>query len=348
MKKIKIIFTISIFILLIIFTNVLYGEENQIFKSKSMSEAIYALQVAAGLKSMEPDQTIDFRQYFPFNNGQYLYTKKGWDSYYEEEFYVNSYVYSKFENYNGRQVFVQYWFDDYWYGWKDFYTNDNNNILYMGWHDSYSTELTNPSVLIGNDQMKIGQEFPTIFYKKGKPYWNKYKFCGFETVQTPAGVFENCIKISKINSITWGPLFLYYAKNIGLVKEVYTSTNWYISELKGVKTSNLSIPDNFHITTCENTWKLLKSSQVIKTGSFVLNYCNSDAGYTGALIISDYPDNGNELNVLINSQDGIDFIAIDPYENITDEFNLSVSGNNLSGSYEISEDEILFFEGECN
>ena len=346
----KIIFTVNCLFILCTFNvnaNLLQAtaESNVV----GISDAIFALQIASGMVENKSGHKVNFSEYFPQEKAEYFYVRKGWDDYYEEVYHVNSYVYTDFENIDGKQIFVQYWFDDLWYGWKDYFKIVNGTVYYLGWHDSYSNDFLIPPLITGKNQMTIGDAYPTIFQHNGKPYWNKYRFCGIETVETPAGKFDDCIIISKIKSRSWGPTFFYYAKNIGLVKEINTSSNWYISELSGVKIRDIVIPKGFETLTCENSWEFYNGNQRIKTGPFIIRYFHSEVGSSGAIVISDYPTIGEKLHLNIKSEDGVNFAVYDPYDLNSDElFILSILDDNFSGNYQISETEKLILSGKCN
>jgi len=284
-------------------------------------EAIYALGISSGIKTELSNQQYNLNDYYFVDGNELFYKVIGYNESTGKSVTNIEYVYHLAKSINNQMTNIECWYGTYSY--QEYYSIEKDSqIQSIGdywnlWYDGYIT--------LGSDQMIKGDVYNSLYNINDFAYWCEYKFLGIEDVEIEAGTFRDCIKISKISSTDWGLLFSYYAKNVGLVKQVYCSdiNNSYTLELIGSRNGSISYPSNLTIKKYYGTY-----SSTILSGYFSLFFL-PDQGYKGTLIFQNFPDNYQNKSVSIKSADGINFTPTNENENVS----VSINGNNVSGTY---------------
>jgi len=288
-----------------------------------LPEAIYALGISSGIKTENSNQKYNFNDYYFFDGSEFFYKV----SVYNESTGKNDtnieYAYHLAKSINNQITNIECWYGTYSY--QEYYSLEKNSqIQSIGdywnlWYDG--------NILLGSNQMVKGEVYNSLYNINDLPYWCEYEFLGVEDVETEAGTFKDCIKISKINSANWGLMFSYYAKNVGLVKQVYCSdiNNSYKLELIGLSNGELSFPSNLTIKRYYGNY-----SSSILNGYFSLFFLPNQ-GYKSTLIFQNFPYDYQHKIISLESTDGINFTPTNANEN--ENVSVSINGNNVSGTY---------------
>ncbi|MBF0452887.1 MAG: hypothetical protein HQK75_19455 [Candidatus Magnetomorum sp.] len=287
-----------------------------------LPEAIYALGVTAGLNSQDTSETYDFKNYYFVDGSEFFYKKTYYDETNSKNAVIYEYAHHLAKEIDSQMTFIECWYSGYTY--QEYYSIDDQNRYlsngdyWNGWYDG--------PIQIGSNAMMPGNIFSSIYQVNAFPYWCEYKILGIEDVQTQAGLFKNCLKISKISSYKWGVLFSYYALNTGLIKQIYASDNEsYTLELIGTLNGQTAIPENLSIKRYSGNWNI-SSPQAFDSITF---YYLPQNGNIATLIFHNFPFTGQFKIVSLDSSDGQTFTPT----NSSDTISATVSGSNLSGTY---------------
>ena len=287
-----------------------------------LPEAIYALGVTAGVYDQKNLETYDFKNYFFVDGSEFFYKKNYYDEIAGQNLDIYEYVHHLAKEINGQKTFIECWYSGSTY--QEYYTI-NYLTLYLaigdywnGWYDGH--------IQVASTSFAPGDVFSSLYKINALPYWCEYKFLGLEDVETQAGVFKDCLKISKINAYEWGILFSYYALNTGLVKQVYASSNdSYILELIATKNKTATYPDNLDIKRYNGSWNIASTS----TSDSITFFYLPQNGNLGTLIFHNFPFIGQYKTISLESTDGLTFVPCNSTENIS----ASLSGTSIIGSY---------------
>jgi len=286
-----------------------------------LPEAIYALGISSGIKTEVNNQQYSFNDYYFFDGSEFFYKVISYNQTTGKNDTNIEYAYHLSKSINNQMTNIECWYGTYSY--QEYYSIEKKSqIQSIGdywnlWYDG--------NIILGSNQMIKGEVFNSLYNINYLPYWCEYKFLGIEDVETEAGTFKDCIKISMINSSNWGLQFSYYAKNVGMVKQVYCSdiNNSYKLELIGSTNGSVSYPYNLTIKKYYGTYS---SSSL--NGYFSLFFL-PDQGYKGTLIFQNFPYNYQHKIISLESTDGINFMPINANENLS----VSINGNNVNGTY---------------
>ncbi|WP_300464172.1 hypothetical protein [Desulfobacula sp.] len=297
-----------------------------------MPEAISALQVSTGTRSALSTNipTYNFSEYFNIDGAEYLYhevwTSKSNDGTYnssESDYFVKTTTES-----TGEQItYVQDWGD-----WVYYFSVINSVIVKIKEENFYQNPPTittySPPYAIGSTQMKVGDAFTTAFATNNSnpPVIREYTFLGLEDVATPAGTFQGCLKIRRVRSDRSGISLYYYAKNVGVVKEIYCyEDNGGIYELTAANIDGTTYGGE--LTSCTGTFT---DSSTQATGHFRLGYVYAGTKYEGHLTVFSSP---YSEQYDITSQDGITFTCPYPDPNFPGSFgSLTIQNGIISGT----------------
>jgi len=291
-----------------------------------LPEAIYALGISSGLISDTDNQSVDFKDYFFVEGAEFFYKKTFYNSTsgINEENYEYSHHLSKVIN--NKNTLIECWYGDTTYNeFYSIYENTNYSLIGDYWNGWYDDQLKTSS-----SQMKPGDIFSSVYQINSFPYWCEYKFLGYEDVETKAGTFKDCIKISKLYSYKWGILFSYFAKSVGLVKQIYaTDDSSYTLELMGSTNGTGSYPSNLTIKRYYGSWNLTSDSSTTDAISF---FCLPQDETRAVIIFSNFPYLSQYHTVSLVSSNGSAFTPA----NLQVDISATISGSQVSGVYNYS------------
>lgn len=266
-----------------------------------LPEAINALQVTAGMLTSTTtlSPSFNFLDYTHQDNSVYLYRATNYTT---SDPPSTSYSYSNsaLQTINGEEYMVVSYPDEI-----NFMKVQENavvltHIIYNG-----QEETVTPAIPYGYTDMKIGDIFSSIFmWSDGNmPRYREFTVQGLEDVTTIAGTFEDCLKISRVDSNTSRIIIYYLAKDIGRVKTAFMSqSSSYIEELVSANVGGSQlVGDSF--TTCEGT---VDMSSATESEILPINvvYASANTNYQGKLVVYDGDWN---LHYGVSSQDGTTF-----------------------------------------
>lgn len=313
-----------------------------------LPEAIHALQVTSGIRPQGVVQdTYNFTEYFPVANGSYRYrtTPVGSAVTGLPDFQAQTST----ETINGKTYLVlnslttQAGITS---SAKNYYSIGTSEIAWAGSQSSSPTPTTtwmSPAVVIGSKNMVKGDVFCNFFSRTDPAnpamttglHYEEYALVGMEDVSVPAGVFTNCLKILSRSGA--GVYLRYYAKNVGLVKKVFSNNNstmasGYVQEL-------LFFAVNMTVNcTGQGTWNdpdyapTGRSSQLAFT-----SYRSQDNRITALLELKDFSGPiipSSSLTFSMVSSDGAQFSPNpDVYGINPPTLSVTISNFALSGSY---------------
>ncbi|KPA09797.1 conserved hypothetical protein, secreted [Candidatus Magnetomorum sp. HK-1] len=288
-----------------------------------LPEAIYALGVTSGLVLQNTNESVDFKDYFFVEGSEYFYQKKSYDESTGANVLNYEYAHHLSKTINNQNTFIECWYGVTTY--NEYYTIfDNTNFLSIGdyWNGWYDSQIK-----IGTSQMVPGDIFSSMYQINDFPYWCEFKFLGYEDVETQAGTFNDCLKISKLNSYKWGVLFSYFSKNVGLVKQVYTTDNdSYTLELIASLNGNTSYPSNLTIKRYYGQWNLTSTPSTTDAISFFYLPQN---GNSAVIIFNNFPYLSQYQTISLITSDGSTFTSTNTQTDIS----ATISGSTMSGTY---------------
>jgi hypothetical protein len=313
-----------------------------------LPEAIHALQVTSGIRSQALVQdAYDFTEYFPVAGGNYLYriTLVGGATTGPTALQIQTST----ETLSGKTYLVlnslttQTGITS---SSKNYYLVGNSETALAGYQSSSPTPATtwmSPAVVIGSKNMVKGDVFCNFFSRTDPAnptmttglHYEEYAFVGIEDVSVPAGVFTNCLKI--LNRTSGGVNLRYYAKNVGMVKRVFSNNSstpsGYVQELLNNLTVNC---------TGQGTWNdpdYAPAGIIIgRNGQFAFtSYRSQDNKISALLELKDFSGSivpSSSLTMSMVSSDGANFVPNpDVYGINPPTLIVTVSNGALSGSY---------------
>jgi len=324
MKKISIVALLMCCITQTIHAGVL-GDIDQ-NNAIGLPEAIYSLEVTAGMKASDETNTVDFKNYY-FNDGaEFFYKKISFDSSTGTQLINYEYAYHVAKELNNVPTLIECWYGSSTY--QEYYsTVDNNSNYYITgdyWNGYYGSNIQ-----IGTKTMTAGDVYSSTYEINQFPYWCEYKCLGFEDIETPAGQFKDCLKMSKIFSYEWGVLFSHYYPNVGLVKQVYASNqNSFTLDLVACRTNTVTYPANMEIQRFSGTWTNASSQATDSLGFIYL----PQSEHVGILILNNFPVLYQYQAISLESDNGSTFTPTNSNYNLS----AMLNETSLSGTYTYS------------
>jgi len=319
-----------------------------------LPEAVYALQVASGIRPLSSGSTTyDFAEYFNVNNSEYKYLSTFFTGT-ESTSYTTpiTYQYST-KNVQGMNMLVKT--DP---GIEYYYLIDTDKVVSKGYNVLSSSTFYwyDPPIVIGARKMVIGDSFLTLY--KTSP-WNpytasEYTFGGLETVTVPAGTFSDCIKMINKNSTVLvqgsGSSYNsqvsvnYYARNVGMVKSM--STSGFKVELTNAHVGGVSYPTGVILKEGQGTWNKMQGTTLAASGTFNMHFATSPLPNQTMLRLNNFGTGSQgpltaPTNFYINTEDGVHFSGyfIPGVQPIAPDITLSVQNNSITGVYNYSVQE---------
>jgi len=288
-----------------------------------LPEAIYALEVTAGIEMSNDNKTVDFKTYF-FNDGaEFFYKRTSFDSSTGNQFIDYEYAYHVANELNNISTLITCWYGTSTY--QEYYAIADTHSEYFITGDYWSGDYDG-QIQIGTNKTSAGDVFSSTYEINQFPYWCEYKCLGFEDQETSAGIFNGCLKMSRIFSYEWGVLFSHYYPNVGLIKQVYASNeNSFSLELIACRTNTMTYPNTMQIQRFSGTWSITTSQVSDNIGLIYL----PQNEHIGVLILSNFPIMYQYHTISLKSDNGSTFSPTNPLNNIS----ANLNGTNLSGTY---------------
>jgi len=291
-----------------------------------LPEAIYALEISAGVETTVENKTVDFKNYY-FNDGaEFFYKRTSFDISTGNQSINYEYAYHVAKELNGIPTLITCWYGASTY--QEYYVIAESDSKYFitgdYWNGNYDGQ-----VLIGTNKTTPGDVYSSTYEINQFPYWSEYKCMGFEDQETSAGTFKDCLKMSRIFSYEWGVLFSHYYPNVGLIKQVYASNeNSYSLELVACRTNTMTYPSNMEIQRYSGTWTN-GSSQATDTIWFIYLPQNDNIGI---LVLLNFPLLYQNQSISLKSDNGSSFSPTNSLYTLS----ANLNGTNLSGTYTYS------------
>lgn len=330
-----------------------------------LPEAIHALQVSSGIRPLGATQSYDIADYFYVEGGNYEYRRTIYNytattGATPQKFGYDLMMSVVRETVDGKDLlFVGGW---------DYYLADPSGLLYKGYRASttsgYESRWFTPPILIGSRNMTPGEGFTTFYEDPGAPgqlLYREYIFLGTENVTVPAGAFSGCLKIlKKTQTPTYSRTEVaYLARGVGNVKvsrlmitypasgSTNSTNTWsgYTEELVNARIGANAYPSNAVFYSGGGVWNGTVNGQPSGPGSFTWRFSLSTLPAWGMITLVGFNPNTSDMTMPLVSQDGIHFSASWYPVTPGPDFNLTVSGGTISGTYQLGTESIVTLTG---
>ncbi|ETR73075.1 MAG: hypothetical protein OMM_01233 [Candidatus Magnetoglobus multicellularis str. Araruama] len=291
-----------------------------------LPEAIYALQVTSGMETNSENRVVDFQNYFFSDGTEFFYKTISFDTTSGSQVIDYIYAYHLAKELNNQPTMIECWYNPATY--QEYYSIQDSNSRYLMAGDYWNGYYAD-TIQIGAKYMTVGDVFSSVYQINNFPYWCEYKCLGFEDVEIQAGTFNDCLQMSKVFSSQWGVLFSYYYAGIGLVKQIYASSqDSFTMELIACRTNSTTYPSNLEIKRYYGTWT---NTGTEATDGFSFFYLPQNDGM-GILILANFPTLYQNQTISLVSTDGTTFSPVNSSYNVS----ATVTNQSFGGTYTYS------------